>query len=215
VETLDLNTGEIKEPGISNPIPVTYGYASGWNNKIYLYGGTNSDDHTTNSLYSFDSQTSAFTQLANMPEGWQTAGAIVHGVLYTFGGFNNFLNEQSADINAYDIKTDTWKTVAKLPHAISANSVAVCGDLVFVVSDYNNETFLGYYNARTNNFVKLASNMSGHRAGGAAIINNTLYVFGGKSDPGYITGGYKTMQSADLSDILKTENILKEQQVTK
>jgi len=205
VETLDVKTGEIKELGIHSRIPVTYGYASEWKGLIYLYGGTEAGNHTTSSVYSFDPKTADFTKLANMPEGLQTAGTIVNGTLYTFGGFNGFLNKQSADINAYDIKTDTWKTVAKLPQTVSANSVAVCGDLVFIVGDYNKETFLGYYNTRTNNFVKLNSNMSGHRAGGAAIINNTLYVFGGKGDPGSISGGYKTMQSADIGDILKME----------
>ncbi len=202
VESINTNTGEIKDLGIINPMPTVYGCAAAWDKLIYVFGGTQNADHTIASMYSFDPQNKQFTRLADMPESVQTAGAIVNGVLYTFGGFDQFLNTQSKNINAYDIKTNTWKTVATLPRGISSNAVAVCGDLIFVVGDYNEETFLGYYNTSNNTFVKLNSNMTGHRAGGAAVINNILYVFGGKTNYKTTLGGIKTVQAADISGLL-------------
>jgi N-acetylneuraminic acid mutarotase len=204
VQTLSVKSGEMKELNAFNPKPTMYGGAAAWNNLIYVFGGTINGNQTIASLYSFDPRTSNFIQLADMPETVQTSGAIVNGILYTFGGYDSFLRTQSKNINAYDIKTNTWKTVATLPHGLSSNLVTVSGDLIFVISDYSDEKFLGYFDTRNNTFTQLNSNMRGHRGGGAAIVHNTLYVFGGKTAFNTTYGGIKTVDAADLTPLLST-----------
>ena len=202
VQRIDVKTGEVEGLNVHNPMAGYLSCAVGWDNKIYLFGGTEYNKHTTSALYCFDPATTEFKRLADMPESLETAGAVVNGVIYTFGGYDQFLQRQSKSVNAYDINTNSWKTVANLPQSTSATSVAVEGDLIFVAGSYDEETFLGVYNTRTNKFTQLKSNMEPRRAAGSAIINNTLYLYGGKTKPRQITGGIKTVQAADLSSLL-------------
>lgn len=204
VQRMDMQTGESTILKITNPIAATYASAATSDGKIYLFGGTRDAKHTISSLYQFDPQTQQFTQLANMPESLQTAGTIVNGVLYTFGGYDEFLHRVSQSINAYDIKTNTWHKVGKFPQSVSANCIAVSGNLIFVVGNYDDETFLGYFDTNTQKFTQLKSNMEGRRAAGAAIIDNKLYVFGGTSKFHSEIGGMNSVQVADISTLVST-----------
>jgi N-acetylneuraminic acid mutarotase len=203
VQSLNLKTGELKTLPCVNPMATSYGYAVEWHNKVYVFGGTLYNRHTTNLLYCFDPKKLTFAKLANMPYNAQTAGVVVKDTLYTVGGYSENNRGRSNKINAYDFKTDTWKTVYTMPTAVSANSVAACGDMIFIVGNYTDETYLACYNTRTGTFRRLRSNMENRRAAGALILNHTLYVFGGKTQPGRVTGGVKSVQMADVSGLLK------------
>ncbi|MDN5287026.1 MAG: N-acetylneuraminic acid mutarotase [Mucilaginibacter sp.] len=181
VQTVDVKTGAVENLHILNPMASTYGSAVEWNNKVYIFGGTRDGRRTLSSLYEFDPLAKKFTQLANMPENLQTAGTVVNGVIYTFGGLDAFTKRQSTSINAYDIKTNTWKKLGKLPEFLSANSVSACGNRIFVVGGYDDESFIGYYDIAANQFVKLKTNMEQRRATSSAVYNNYLFVFGGST----------------------------------
>ncbi len=204
VQAINMSTGNTTTLDISNPIAATYASAVTWGDKIYLFGGTASGKQTLSLLYQFDTQTQQFTPLADMPEHLQAAGAIVNGTLYTFGGYDEFLHRGSQSINAYDIKTNTWHKVGKLPQTISANAVVASGNLIFVVGNYDDESFLGYFDVNTQKFTQLKSNMEGRRAAGAAIVDNKLYVFGGTSKFHNEVGGMKSVQVADISALVNT-----------
>jgi N-acetylneuraminic acid mutarotase len=204
VQSINMGTGNTATLDVSNPIAATYASAATWNNKIYLFGGTQSGKQTLSSLYQFDPQSQQFTQLADMPEHLQAAGTIVNGTLYTFGGYDEFLHRGSQSINAYDIKTNKWRVVGKLPVSVSANSVAASDNLIFVVGNYDDETFLGYFDVNTQKFTQLKSNMEGRRAAGVAIVDNKLYVFGGTSKFHREVGGMSSVQVADISSLVST-----------
>ncbi|MBB6109588.1 N-acetylneuraminic acid mutarotase [Mucilaginibacter lappiensis] len=203
VQTVDVKTGKVENLHILNPMASTYGSAVEWNNKIYIFGGTRDGKRTLNSLYQFDPQTAKFTQLADMPESLQAAGAVVDGVIYTFGGFDAFTKRQSYSINAYDIKSNTWKKMGKLPEFLAANSVSACGDKVFVVGGYDDEDFIGYYDTKANQFVKLKSNMEQRRATASAVYNNYLFVFGGSTRfKAFRSSTLQTTQVANVAPFL-------------
>lgn len=215
VKSIDLKTGEVKTLNVANTNSAAYSFSAEWNGKIYIWGGTqyghlgsaSNQGHSIASLYSFDPKSESFSQLADMPQQGEVSGTIINGVIYTFGGYESYLNEKFKNINAYNIATNTWATVAQLPIALSSNTVTVAGNLIFVVGDYDKGTFLGYYNTVTNKFTRLKSNMKGRRAGGAMVIGSKLYVFGGKA--GYdmaVGGGTKSVQVADISGILNIAN---------
>ncbi|HMG09216.1 MAG TPA: kelch repeat-containing protein [Mucilaginibacter sp.] len=199
VQTVDVKTGQVENLHILNPMATTYGSAVEWNNKIYVFGGSRESDRTINSMYEFDPLTKKFTQLADMPESLQAAGAVVNGVIYTIGGYDAFTKHQSYSINAYDIKTNTWKKMGNLPQYLSANSVSACGDRIFVVGSYDDEDFIGYYNIPANQFVKLKSNMEQRRATASAVYNNYLYVFGGTTR--FKAFRYSTLQSTQVANL--------------
>ncbi|MDN3579896.1 Kelch repeat-containing protein [Mucilaginibacter flavus] len=199
VQTIDVKTGEVANLHAQNPEATTYGCAVEYNNKIYLFGGSREKERTSNSLYEFDPQTEKFTQLAAMPESLQAAGTVVNGVIYTVGGYDAFLKRQSSNVNAYDIKTNTWKTVCKMPQFMSANSVAALGDKIFITGAYDDEYLTAYYDISTNKFVKLKSNMEPRRATASAVFNNYLFVFGGTSR--FKAANASTLQSAQVANL--------------
>lgn len=212
VKSIDLKTGEVKMLDGINSSAAANSFSAEWNGKIYIWGGTEygrpgGEGHAVASLHSFDPKSKTLSQLADMPQPGEISGTIVNGIIYTFGGYEAFLTTRYKNINAYNIATNTWTTVAQLPESVSSNAVAAVGNLIFVVGDYNKGTFLGYYNTVTNKFTQLKSNMKGRRGGGAMIIGNKLYVFGGKSS--YyrsVGGGTKSVQMADISGIINAAN---------
>jgi N-acetylneuraminic acid mutarotase len=205
VQTIDTKTGKVENIHVLNPMASTYGSAVEWNNKIYVFGGTLDGKRTLSSLYEFDPLAQKFTQLANMPENLQAAGAVVNGIIYTFGGYDAFTKRQSYSINAYDIKTNTWKKVGKLPQFLSANSVSACGDKIFVVGGLDSEDFIGYYDIAANQFTKLKSNLEQRRATVSAVYNNYLFVFGGSTRfKAFKSSTLQTSQVANLAPFLSS-----------
>ncbi len=174
IEIVDAGTGTISYSA-SNPYPVEYGGSAAWNDKIYVFGGSNSDGYS-NRLYEFDPQSDTWTRLTDMEEAKQTSGRIIDGVLYVFGGYNGSTSKR---IDAYDIQNSTWTSLGTLPVGISTHATAISGNYIWLVGSYNNLTFLAVYNTETNKFTQLSSNMIGRRHAGASVAGNNLYIFGG------------------------------------
>jgi len=200
-EKVDLVTGKVTATkALFNPMATIATACATWQGKIYLFGGTETMGLTKPWLYSFDPETAQFDKLPDMPAGLETTGAVVNGVLYTFGGMDRYNGTASIAINAYDITTGNWTAAGDLPEAVSSNCVATYGNLIFVIGNNDDETFLGYFDTFNKKFTRLQSNMKGRRGAGAVVIGNKLYVYGGKS--GYVQevgGGLQTIQCADLS----------------
>ena len=89
--------------------------------KIYVTGGTN---QSVNSVYVYDPQADAWTQLANMSNARRShASAAVGGKLYVFGGFGaGTVRLSTAEV--YDPASDSWAQVSNLTSARN-NMVAI------------------------------------------------------------------------------------------
>ncbi|WP_345953296.1 kelch repeat-containing protein [Mucilaginibacter sp. PAMB04168] len=195
VETLDTQTGEVSILKTENPNPQINCALAVWDNKIYLFGGSD-NGYGSSRLYEFDVATEKFKRLKDMPFTAQTAGTVIDGVLYTFGGYNPYNKFIFDEVYAYDIKTDTWKRAGKLPNRVSATGIASTGKNVYVIGSYGDPDFIGYYNTDSGQFIKLKSNMAGRRFASSGIVGHKLWVYGGSSsviDPGVIK-----VQAADI-----------------
>lgn len=180
MEVVNISTGEVHF-STDNPSPAHAAGVAVWNEIIYAFGGKISPDKLiySNSLYKFDPVEKKWTKLANMPEKKETKGVIVDGKLYVIGGYNG---NASNNISKYDIQTDKWTKLTQLPFGVSAHSVAAYGDKIYVVFDFTNQSFIGYYDITANKFVILEqSGMTGRRHAGAHIVNDKLYIMGGNT----------------------------------
>ena len=180
MEVVDISTGQIQF-STDNPNPAHAAGVAEWNEIIYAFGGKISPDKLiySNSLYKFDPAEKKWTKLSSMPEKKETKGVIVDGKLYVIGGYNG---EASNRITMYDIQTDKWTKLTKLPFGVSAHSVVAYGDKIYVVFDFTNQSFIGYYDIPANKFVILEqSGMTGRRHAGAHIVNDKLYIMGGNT----------------------------------
>jgi hypothetical protein len=177
MEVVDLTTG-IVTYSTNNPSPAYLAGSSVWNGKIYSFGGSSSTGYSSK-LYVFDPVLQTWTMLADMPQAKQAKGEIVNGKLYVIGGFNYAMPSYSTSIDCYDIQTNTWSHLIDMPNVNSASSTSAYQNKIWIIGDYTNLTFVGYYDVLTNQFVSIQSNIIGRRHAGAIALDNNLYAFGG------------------------------------
>lgn len=117
--------------------------------KVWTCGGHAGHEHTyppesfTDVFHVYDPTTGAWTELAPRPRkahGFQLAAR--GNYIYAFGGFTyaaeNDPQWRSLDeIDRYDITTNTWATVGKMPRRRSSNVVVVVGDLAFIIGGWD------------------------------------------------------------------------------
>jgi hypothetical protein len=117
--------------------------------KIYICAGHQGAEHTyppesfTDYLQVYDPNTQVWTELAPRPHkahGFQMAA---HGnYLYAFGGFayegNNLPKWKSIDvIDRYDITTNTWETIGKMPRNRSSNAAVTVNGKVYLIGGWD------------------------------------------------------------------------------
>ncbi len=178
IEIIDIPSSGITDTP-TNPYPVVYGGSATWNDKIFIFGGSNPDGYSSR-FYEFDVSTETWTRLPDMPEAKETSGEIVDSILYVLGGYNGSV---STRIDAYDIQDATWRHIGEMPIGISAHATAVSGKEIWLAGSYTNLQSLAVFNTETNEFTQLSSNMTGRRHAAAEFIGNRLYIFGGGVTP--------------------------------
>jgi len=198
IEAVDVITGEVESLNVVNPMPATDGGIAVWNNKIYLFGGNESQDGgsaATGKFYEFDPVLKKFNQLPNMPQNLITSGAAVNGAIYVFGGYDQN-NNVMRDIYTYNISTNTWKEAGKLPQRVIATATAAWQGKVFLTGSFPDQKFFGYYDTVNQTFTKLKADLNGRRYAGAGIIGSKLYIYGGT-----LSQTFKGLTSVQVTDV--------------
>jgi len=195
VEIIDDVSGTISYSA-SNPYPVEEVGSAVWDSKIYVFGGSNDNEYSKR-LYEYNPITDTWVQLQDMPEAKETKGTIVDGVLYVFGGRSEM--GSSDRIDAYNIQNASWTSLGTMPIEISQYAVTKSGLLIWIVGSAQDGNLIAVYNTESNQFMQVSSNMTRRKAGGAAIIGQNLYVFGGT----YLSllGGWNNLNNLDVADI--------------
>jgi hypothetical protein len=117
--------------------------------RIYLAGGHKGKEHTyppesfMANLESYDIARKSWVTLAPRPvpcHGFQLTA--YKDRLYAFGGFAHSADHRprwkSLDVvDRYDIKTDSWRAVARLPRPRSSNVVAVFGSKAYLIGGWD------------------------------------------------------------------------------
>ena len=114
---------------------------------------------------------------------------------------------KSQNVYVYDFTSNTWTTLFDvLPQTVSAHDVTIADPFsspakIYVSGDYQNQTFLGEYNASDNIFTSInQTNMIGRRHHKTAIFDNKLYLFGGNTTP-QTSSTLSSTQSANLETL--------------
>ena len=178
IQVVNVNTGGVSNLNADHILSSQPGTAT-WNNKIYVFGGTQ-ERGCTNELYEFNPTMNTWTQLADMPEAKETEGEIVDGVLYVFGGYNSSVSNR---IDAFNIQNNEWSFIGYMPDGISAHHTTVSGQYIWLIGSYSNLNSVAVFNTVTNEFTQLSNNMIGRRHCGTEVLGNNLYVYGGNVAP--------------------------------
>ncbi len=182
IEGVDLATGD-QDFVYNNPYPRSYAGVAVIDDLIYVVGGNGQNQFGNidylDDLLAFDPVANEWSELAPMPEGRETRAVAVDGQLYALGGFDGF--SFSDRIDRYDPATDTWQAAGSLPSPLSAFAVARQGRYIWLLGDFQAYTTILRYDTETQKTEAFSGeNFAGMRHGGAAVIGDSLYVFGGQ-----------------------------------
>ena len=121
----------------------------------FVIGGHINFTHTypaenfTAQVNCFDHQSNTWLAQPFAPRPTATQGfqaATWGNYIYAFGGLKHVPNsdpakayQSIADIDRYDVTTNTWETVAKLPRPRSSNVIVVDGSLVYLIGGWTGD----------------------------------------------------------------------------
>ncbi len=162
------------------------------NSTIYVGLAVTSHVKGTLATATFDnvsrSTASAWLALADAPIArYEHAGLTVAGKLWSFGGFYNTAIETTRRSDVYDPATNTWTQIADMPEHLTHVGNATDGRYIYFVGGFLGNYAAGLpttnhawrYDTTTNTWSALPNLPESIGAGAAAIVNNTLYFFGG------------------------------------
>jgi N-acetylneuraminic acid mutarotase len=151
---------------------------------VYLYGG--SPDYSATSValcQRYNPASNTWSDMAPMKTARQAIkGIYCRGKLYAIGGYSNA--DQGIDsCEAYDIATNAWAPIARLPAPLYSYQAVTWNDsLIYILGGHDggpagNQVYI--YNPRADTWVSGDTMLVPCDMGDAAIIGDTLYFAGG------------------------------------
>lgn len=190
-------------------------YGIGAGGKLYVFGGLAPGWTPKGLVYEYDPESDAWTKKKNMPlSSHHLALAEYKGKIYVFGGFTKPAKGPSAWVpidNAweYDPAADTWKALAPVPTRRGSANAVVHGGKIYVIGGAGlhpgskeaavhparPHRALGtneVYDPATNTWEPRQSMPTARNHAAAGIVNNKIYVIGGRIGAAFITRASNT-----------------------
>jgi N-acetylneuraminic acid mutarotase len=143
----DLNTVQIYDPiantwTVNHSMPADLEWSSaalGSNRKIYFMGGWNSSSGISTRVWSYDTSSHVWTQVASTSVGHRLFGAVAvpGGTIYAIAGeiIETVGNEYPLkSVEAYSIASNTWSRAPSLPSGKYGLSAAASGDSIYEIA---------------------------------------------------------------------------------
>lgn len=211
----DIETGKCKlfTSFPIDQIPAAVVVAEG---KVYILSGMYAGDpNTLNTLDMYDPLTDKWTKKKNMFQGLSDLTAVYYnGKIYIFGGVKSTINIEDLleedpvtgeirfkpqsntneypgqNIEAYDIKTDTWSYITPdNPHWFASGAEVCNGKLYLFGDEYinGNEIYcVKEYDPVNNKFSKVADMLPKEDSYSTVTVNGEIFIISGKSIEKYI-----------------------------
>jgi len=136
--------------------------------------------------YEYDPATDTYTAKANVPtpRTWGTC-ALVNGLIYVIGGYSYGSPSGATNVNeVYNPATNTWTTRAPMPVKKygATRENPVIGGKIYVTHGRDGSFFTNnyVYDPSTNTWSKKSSGVNPRDGVGCGVINDRLYVVGGR-----------------------------------
>ncbi len=148
--------------------------------RIFVFGGAYSKGKklvATPIVGVFDIAKDEWKRIADMPTAKATRAVVKDGLIYVAGGYDE---NKSLDVfERFNPKTNTWESLPPIPEKISAHSVTVVKDKLFLFGNYNDLTSTYSYDFVTQQWEKINIGYKASRHNAATTLNGITYVIGG------------------------------------
>ena len=181
VEVFDTITHEVSFAK-SIPLPTRINSAVYSDGRIFVFGGAYPVKKklvATPVVGVFDITKDKWMRAADMPTAKTTRTVVKDGLIYAVGGYDR---TSSLDVfERFDPKTNTWESLPSIPEGISAHSVTVVKDKLFLFGNYNSLTSTYCYDFITQQWEKIDIGYKASRHNAATTLGATTYVIGGNA----------------------------------
>jgi len=164
----------------SLPTPTRINSAVLLNDRIYVFGGsyfTKQGLKASSEVAVFNIDENKWMQAADMPTAKATRAVVKDDKIYAVGGYN-----QTSSMDAferYDPKLNIWETLPAMPVKISAHSLTLVKDTLFVFGNYNDLKSTYSYSFLTNQWQQVELGYQASRHNAVTTLGDTTYVIGG------------------------------------
>lgn len=143
-----FNTRTRKVTRLKSPLSLARRHTSAayLDGKIYVLGGSKLGDgrvsestprlEASAEVAVFDTEKQEWYRVQDLPAAMDTRAFVYQSQLCVVGGYNH--SEAFSRMDCYNPDRDVWEPQPAAPTPISAHSVAVYGDQLYVFGDYNN-----------------------------------------------------------------------------
>ena len=152
--------------------------------KIHVIGGfvrSGAKAVRTNSTVVFDLMTQRWSPGVPMPTPREAEAALVDGPeIVVPGGYNGV--SALADVECFNLRDGTWRTLPPLCRPASAHSLAFLGHHLFLFGHYDAPEQCIAYDLRTRQSETISVPFRGARHSAAVVHQGRIYVIGGRGD---------------------------------
>ncbi|MCG7533198.1 hypothetical protein MHM98_17860 [Psychrobium sp. MM17-31] len=165
------------------PAPTRTNTAVYKDGKIFVFGGSFPRAGTTKyqrlvSVY--DIASNKWMRGQDMPIAKASEAFVKGDYVYLVGGYNG---KQSLNtFERYNTKLNRWQTLPNMPYRISAHSLALSGDKLYVFGNYLDTTATYSFDFKTKQWAKANLDYVPARHTAATMMDGTIYVSGGTAD---------------------------------
>ncbi|XP_062985983.1 kelch-like protein 38 [Elgaria multicarinata webbii] len=173
--SLKLNQWRLVEPML---IPRYSHRSIAYKNYVFAIGGIGENQEILNSMERYDSIYNIWEHMTNMPVAvLHPAVAAKDQRIYLFGGEDMMQNPVRL-IQVYHVSRNMWfRMETRMVKNVCAPAVVI-GDRIYIVGGYTRRVIA--YDTKANTFVKCADMKDRRMHHGAAVINEKLYLTGGR-----------------------------------
>jgi hypothetical protein len=162
------------------PAPTRINSAVFLDGRIFIFGGAypkNGKLKASPIVAVLNIAKNKWVRAANMPTAKTTRTVVKDNVIYAVGGYNRV---SKLDVfEQFDPKLNIWKSLTPMPVKISAHSITVVKDKLFVFGDYDNLNSTYSYDFQTKKWENIEIGYKPSRHNSATTLDGTTYVIGG------------------------------------
>ena len=147
---------------------------------IFVFGGSyyNKDKLVASPVVVvLDTSKGEWMRAADMPTAKSTRVVVKNGMIYAVGGYDE---KDSLDVfERYDPVMNSWESLPSMPTKISAHSVSIINNKMFIFGNYHDLASTYSYDFNTQKWEKVSIGYKASRHNAATTLSDTTYVVGG------------------------------------
>ena len=166
----------------SLPAPTRINSAVFLNGRIFVVGGAYPKNRKLNAsaiVAVLNIEKDNWVRAADMPTAKATRAVVKDGFIYVVGGY-----DRKSKLNVFerfDPKLNEWESLPPMPVKISAHSLTVIENKLFVFGDYENLKSTYSYDFLTHEWEKINIDYKASRHNATTTLGDTTYVIGGNT----------------------------------